>query len=209
MVTHGERPAGEAERICYVVTDIETDGPEPGANSMRTFASVVVDEGGAIAGQFEGCLATLPGAQPRPATLEWLMGQPKAWADIIRNPKPASEVMADYADWVRGLPAPAVFVAHPMAFDGFWIDWYLRRFTGLRLVCGPYGGESLFLGAGIDLASLVMGVQGWSYHRCRRELYPEAWFGAHPHSHCAIDDAMGYAHVLATILRQRGLAAGP
>lgn len=193
-----ERP----DHFCYVVTDIETDGPEPGTNAMRTFASVMVDQRGEIRGQFEGCLAILPESRPNPDTLDWLKSQPEVWADIIRNPRPASEVIAEYVDWIRRLPRPAVFVAHPISFDGIWMDWYLRKFAGLRLVCGPYGGERLFLGAGIDLPSLVMGTLGWEFDGCKRELYPRQWFGGHPHSHRAIDDAMGYARVLSTMLQQ-------
>ncbi|MCC6468352.1 MAG: hypothetical protein IT563_08520 [Alphaproteobacteria bacterium] len=32
----------------YLVTDIETDGPEPGRNSMLSFASVAVDQAGNV-----------------------------------------------------------------------------------------------------------------------------------------------------------------
>jgi hypothetical protein len=48
----------------YVVTDIEVDGPWPGANSMRSFASVAVDAQGAELGVFEAVLEPLPGAAP-------------------------------------------------------------------------------------------------------------------------------------------------
>ena len=118
-------------------------------------------------------------------------------------PRTAADVMADYVAWIRGLPVRAVFVAHPLAFDGIWIDWYLRRFTGLRLVCGPYGGEELFLGAGLDLPSLLMGVEGWELGQCRRENYPADWSGGHTHTHRAIDDALGYANVLGNALKRR------
>lgn len=111
--------------------------------------------------------------------------------------------MTAYADWIRALPGPALFVAHPLAFDGLWIDWYLRRFTGHRLAHGPYTGAPLFHGAGIDLPSLIMGVMGWSYDRCSRAHYPPDWFGGHAHTHRAIDDAMGYAHLLQEMLRRQ------
>ncbi len=187
--------------FCYVVTDIETDGPEPGRHSMLSFASVAVDESGEIMGQFEACLQPLPGATSDPGTLEWLQSQPAVWADATREPKPPGDVMQAYAQWVHGLSKPAAFVAHPLAFDGFWIDWYLRRFLGQRLLHGPYGGEKLFAGAGIDLPTLVMGVMGWDYSRCRREHYPEEWLGGHIHTHRAIDDSLGYAHLLKAMLR--------
>lgn len=188
--------------LCFVVTDIETDGPNPGANSMRSFASVAVDETGRVIDQFEGCLAELDGAVPDAETLAWLQGQADAWADATRDPRPPAAVMQDLVGWVRALPMEAVFVAHPLMFDGVWMDWYLRRFTGLRLETGPYGGERLFRGAGLDLPSLVMGVTGRPYAQCRRSLYPESWLGGHVHTHRAIDDALGYASLLVEMWRQ-------
>lgn len=198
-----EENEGQDGRFCYAVTDIETDGPEPGQNSMLSFASVAVDKAGMVIDQFEGCLQPLKGATSDPGTLRWLQSQPEVWADATRDPKSPAAVMTGYVAWLRALPLRAVFVANPLAFDGFWIDWYLRRFTGYRLVCGPYGGEHLFLGAAIDLPSLVMGVTGWNFDRCRREYYPPAWLGQHAHTHRAIDDALGYAHVLTTLLMNR------
>lgn len=205
MVTHWTQ-RGQVEDdswkqpVCYVVTDIETDGPEPGKNSMLSFASVAVSQTGEFFSTFEASLAPLVGAVADPGTLSWLQSQPGAWADATRDPRPPEAVMADYVDWLRALPTQAVFVAHSVSFDGFWIDWYLRRFAGRRLACGPYGGERLFLAGGLDLPTLVMGTKGWRYGHCRRECYPADWFGDHAHNHRAIDDALGYAHFLVLLL---------
>jgi hypothetical protein len=46
-----------------------------------------------------------------------------------------------------------------------------------------------------------MGATGWDYTACRRENYPPEWFGGFEHTHVAIDDARGYAEILARILR--------
>ncbi len=198
---HAGRP-DRGERICYVVTDIETDGPQPGAHSMRSFASVAVDQDGKVFDQFEASLAELDGASPNPPTLAWLKSEPGVWEDLNRDPRPPAEVMQRYADWVRALPAEPVFTSHPLVFDGYWMDWYMRTFLGLRMDRGPYGGERLFFGAGLDLPSLVMGVTGWDYAHCLRQNYPDEWFGGHPHSHRAIDDALGYASILIEMLRR-------
>lgn len=192
---------GWKKPVCYVVTDIETDGPEPGRNSMLSFASVAVDQSGDFISTFEACLAPLEGASSDPGTLEWLQSQPGAWADATRDPLPPAEVIGDFIAWLRQLPAQAVFVAHSVSFDGFWIDWYLRRFADRRLACGPYGGERLFLAGGIDLPTLVMGVKGWPYGHCRRENYRADWLGDFMHTHRAIDDAKGYAYLLASLLK--------
>jgi hypothetical protein len=184
---------------CYVVTDIETDGPNPGANSMRSFASVAVDGAGQVTSTFEANLTELEGATPDPKTLAWFQSNPEAWRHATSNPRPANQVIKDYVAWIRALPQPRTFVAHPMGFDGFWMVWYLRRFEG-ELLVGLEPGDSLFNGGGIDLQSLVMGRLGWDYERCRRANYPAAWFGGYEHTHKAIDDAMGYANVLRTVL---------
>lgn len=48
-----------------------------------------------------------------------------------------------------------------------------------------------------------MGVMGWDYGRCSREHYPPDWFGGHAHTRRAVDDAMGYAHLLREMLRRQ------
>ena len=176
---------------------------------MRSFASVAVDEAGCVLDQFEARLFELPDAVPDAGTLEWLRALPDVWAELQRDPKPAGEVMTSFVAWLRALPMRAVFVANPLIFDAVWIDWYLRRFAGVRLHCGPYGGEHLFLGTGVDLPSLVMGTLGWPYERCRWTNYPAQWFGGQSHTHKAIDDALGYAHVLSHLLKVRRNTKGP
>ena len=188
------------ERFCYVVTDIEVDGPDLDVNAMLSFASVAVDQSGIIFDQFEACLAPWEGAVSNPATLAWLKSHPEAWAGATRDPRPPAEVMQAYRTWLRGLAMPAVFVAHPLVFDGVWMDWYLRKFLDSRLGWGPLPGDPLFHGTALDLPSLIMGRLGWDYRDCRRENYPAEWFGGHAHSHRAIDDALGYANILSSLL---------
>lgn len=149
----------------YVVTDIECDGPWPGQNSMLSFASVAVRVDGTRLGEFEAVLAGLPGASPEPKTHAWFLTVPEAWEAATTDPFPPEQVMADFAGWVRSLPRPRVFAAHPVAFDGMWIDYYLRQITASRL--------------------------------------PPEWLGDVPHTHRAIDDARGYAHLLTVLLAQR------
>lgn len=64
----------------YVVTDIETDGPWPGPNSMRAFASVAATAEGIELSRFEAVLEPLPGAAPNPDTYAWFQTVPEAWA---------------------------------------------------------------------------------------------------------------------------------
>ena len=101
----------------YVVTDIEVDGPWPGPNSMRSFASVAVTAQGEQLGEFEAVLEPLPGSQPDPDTHTWFQTIPEAWAAATRNPRPVPDVMEDFAAWVLGLGDVRHFVASPLGFD--------------------------------------------------------------------------------------------
>ena len=185
----------------YVVTDIEVNGPTPGEHSMLAFASVALDAGGGEIDTFEAVLETLPDAGENPVTMKWFQGFPEAWAAATTNPEPPAEVMARYAEWVRALPSQAIFAAHPLAFDGAWIDYYLRRFLQVRMLKGPWEGERLFHTAGLCLQAFAAGRTGWDFAACFTGAYPPAWMGHVPHSHFAIDDARGYANLLRTLLQ--------
>ncbi len=186
----------------YVVTDIEVNGPTPGAHSMLAFASVAVDEGGEEIDSFEAVLETLPEAGEDPITINWFKGFPEAWAAATENPQPPQAVMRRYADWVRTLPGQPIFVAHPLAFDGAWIDYYLRRFNDTRLLKGPWIGERLFYTAGLCLQSFAAAKLDWPLWECNDDRYPAEWLGHVPHSHLSIDDARGYANLLKTFINE-------
>jgi hypothetical protein len=72
----------------YVVTDIEADGPWPGPNSMRSFASVAATAEGVELNRFEAVLDPLPGAAPNPNTYAWFQTVPEAWAAATKDPAP-------------------------------------------------------------------------------------------------------------------------
>ncbi|MDX6326238.1 MAG: hypothetical protein QOK15_2592 [Nocardioidaceae bacterium] len=187
----------------FVVTDIEVDGPWPGPNSMRSFASVAVTGRGDACGEFEAVLEALPGAQPNPDTYAWFQTVPDAWAAATRSPRPVPTVMEDFTDWVLRLGDIRHFVAAPLGFDGLWMDYYLRRFTPYAVCQGPYEGERLFHGPGVCLHSLACGATGSDPATFSVHDLPTAWFGDVPHTHDAIDDARGYAHLLLELLRRR------
>ncbi|MBP1780686.1 MULTISPECIES: hypothetical protein [Micromonospora] len=186
----------------YVVTDIEVDGPWPGPNSMRSFASVAVTCNGEELGAFEAVLEPLPGAAPNPATYAWFQTQPEAWAAATTNPQPVHEVMTQFAEWVRALPKSRIFAASPIASDGGWIDYYLRRFTRYGLVQGPYEEDVLFNGPGLCLRSYAAAVTGRPVADMSPQTLPAEWFGNIAHTHQAIDDARGYAHLLGVLFRR-------
>ena len=188
----------------YVVVDIEADGPDPAVNSMLCLAAAAVSFDLEDAGTFTVNMSLRPGATTSEKTLAWFAEDaPDAWAAITRDPVDPAAAMARFVAFVEGLPGPRVFVAHPVIFDGSWVDHYLALYTGVRLFGLASHRTSLFDRTGLDLPSLIMGVTGRPFEDCHRGRLPEEWFGDVPHTHDALDDARGYASVLKTVLAMR------
>ena len=191
--------------VVYFVTDIECSGFSPGANSMLSFATVAVaasggEGAGEFRGQFETVLAELPEASWDPGTRTWFeTEEPAALAAATTDPRDPAAVMDEYAAWVRGFEATRIFTASPLAFDGIWIDHYLRRFTPYGLVMGPYAVDPPFHDA-LCLRSYAAAVTGRVVTDVSPRTLPPEWFGQVEHTHRAIDDALGYAHLLIELL---------
>ena len=180
----------------FVVTDIETDGPSPLANSMLSFASVACDVTGHVISEFEAVLSPRADRAPSPDTMAWWQTQPEAWAAATANPEPAEIVMPRFADWVESLPGYRVFAAAPMIFDGVFMDHYLERFAGTRVMGGPFRSRQIFRGGGVCLYTMAGALRGAEYLKWGMPRVPPEWYGHVPHSHKAIDDARGFANVL-------------
>jgi hypothetical protein len=191
------------DRPVHVVTDVEFDGPVPGRHSMLSFASVAVTPDGDTIGEFEVVLERLDGASADAETIAFWRTQPEAYAAATRDPQPAGLAMPRFVAWVRSLPGEPIFTAHPLALDGPWIDFYLQRFTAERLIEGPWRSARLFRSAPLCLMSFAAGGLGWPISACDVDRYPAAWLGSHPHTHRAIDDARGYAHLLGVLMRMQ------
>ncbi|MDG4824293.1 exonuclease [Asanoa sp. WMMD1127] len=183
----------------YVVTDVELDGPWPGANSMRSFASVAVSLDGTEHGRFEAVLEPLPGTAPNEHTLAFFETVPQAWAAATENPEPVTAVLNRWTTWLQALPGRRVFAAAPLSLDGPWIDYYLRRFTRYGLHPGHAETDPLFHGAGVCITSYAAAVTGRPPVDLAILDLPPDWFGQVAHTHHAIDDALGYANLLVTL----------
>jgi len=184
------------------VTDVELDGPWPGINSMRSFASVAVTADGVEHGRFEAVLEPLPGTAPDAATMAWFDTQPGAWEAATRDPEPVVQVMERYVSWLQDLPWPRMFAAFPLALDGIWMDHYLRRFTPYGIRQGHHEEDRLFVGGGLCLRSYAAAVTGESAGIVDVDTLPSAWFGEVEHTHRAIDDTVGYANLLVELFRR-------
>jgi hypothetical protein len=178
----------------YVSTDIETDGPIPGPHSMLSFASAAFTADKRMVSTFEANLRTLPGAEGHPDTMAWWRTQPEAWAAHRVSPRDPAEAMPAYVAWVKTLPGKPVFVGYPAGFDFLFVYWYLIRFAG----------ESPFSFSALDIKSYVMAVLGTSYRDTVKRNMPRSWFGPTPHTHKALDDAIGQGELFCNILAARG-----
>ena len=185
--------------VTFVVTDIEADGPSPLESSMLSFASVACDVTGTVLDEFEAVLEQRSDRQPNPMTMAWWKTQPDAYRHATENAERPEVVMPRYADWVEALPGFHVFAAAPMSFDGLWMDHYLQTYVGVRVLGHPTGGRQIFRGGGVDLYTMAGTLRGAPYMKWGMQRVPADWYGHVPHSHRAIDDARGFANVLAKL----------
>ena len=176
----------------YVSTDIEADGPIPGPHSMLSFASAAFTAEKQLVGTFSCNLETLPDAQPDPRTAAWWRSQPEAWAACRSNLRPPAETMRDYLQWLKDLPGKPVFVGYPAAYDFMFVYWYLIRFTG----------ESPFSHSALDIKTLAMALLGRGYRDATKKNMPRRWFDNLPHTHVALDDAIGQGAMFCNMLRE-------
>lgn len=165
----------------YVSTDIETDGPCPGINSMLSFGSAAFTHDGTLVDTFAANLDELPGAIRDQKTMKWWAIQPEAWAAVISNTQQAAIVIPEYVKWVKNLPGKPIFVAFPAGFDFTFMYYYLCRFAG----GSPFGFSAL------DMKTYAMARLGTFYRDSTKKNWPKAWFEpSNKHSHIALDDAI-------------------
>jgi hypothetical protein len=191
LETRKKRVASMAE--IYVSTDIEADGPIPGPHSMLSFGSAAFRADKTLVGTFEANLATLPGAQGDSKTMQWWQRQPEAWTACRTNIREPVEVMPEYVGWLKSLPGRPVFVGYPAGYDFMFVYWYLTRFAG----------ESPFSHSALDIKTYAMALLGRDYRDSVKKNMPSRWFDDFPHTHRALDDAMGQGALFCNMLAVR------
>lgn len=165
----------------YISTDIETDGPLPGVNSMLSFASAAFLADKTLLGTFSANLETLPGAIPDPITSAWWQTQAIAWEACRKDLQTPFTAMQNYVQWLKQLNGRLVFVGYPVTFDFMFMHWYLLRFTG----------SNPFSYAGLDIKTYAMALLKTEYKKAMKANLPGEWFDAnYAHTHIALDDAM-------------------
>src|SRR5205085_2994361 len=99
-----------------------------------------------------------------------------------------------YVDWIKSLGGKPVFVAYPAGFDFLFVYWYLIRFTG----------ASPFSHSALDIKTFAMAMLGTDYRDSTKRNMPKHWFDDVPHTHVALDDAVGQGRLFCNMLRERG-----
>ena len=164
----------------YISTDVETDGPIPGPNSMLSMGSAAYTADKQLVSTFSANLELLEGATPDPKTAAWWATQPEAWAACRTDPEAPDAAMKRYVAWIATLPGKPVFVAYPAGFDFLFVYWYLMRFVG----------ESPFSHSALDMKTYAMALLKKGYRDSTKRNMPRSWFDPLPHSHVALDDAI-------------------
>lgn len=189
----------------YFSTDVETDGPIPGPNSMLSLGSAAFSPEGRLLAVFSVNLETLPDAQPDPDTQKWWGEHPEAYAATRVNPLSPAEAMKLFSEWVEYVirrcssqgyirKAKPVFVGFPAGFDFLFVYWYLIRFTG----------QSPFSFSALDGKTYAMALLKTDYRSSVKRNYPKDWLKAEDrkleHTHVAVEDAVEQGRIFCNML---------
>jgi hypothetical protein len=176
----------------FVSTDVETDGPIPGVNSMLSLGSAAYLPGKTLIDTFSANLETLPDAAADPKTMAWWETQPEAWNACREDLQPPETAMKNYLAWVKQLPGRPVFVGYPAAFDFMFVCWYLNRFTG----------KNPFSHSALDIKTYAMAMLRKDFRDTVKRNMPRRWFDDLPHTHKALDDAIEQGALFCNMLRE-------
>lgn len=178
--------------LIYVSTDIETNGPQIGKNSILSLASAAFLEDKTLHSTFSINLSPLPEGEENPITMKWWQQFPEAYQASRQNCISPKQAMTQYVDWLNQLPGRPIFVASPVAFDFSYVVYYLERFTGKN----PFGYSS------IDIRSVAMGFLKVPFMEASRIHWPKSWFEDKPHTHIALDDAIEQGTAFCNLLKE-------
>lgn len=181
----------------YVSTDVESDGPIPGPNSMLSFASAAYLADKTLIATFSANLETLPGAAADAETAAWWAQNAEAWKACRSNLEAPEAALKRYHAWLKALPGRPVFVAYPAGFDFLFVYWYLMRFVG----------ESPFSHSALDVKTYAMAMLKKPYRESTKRNMPKRWFDPLPHTHVALDDAIEQGALFCNMLIEN-LGAG-
>jgi hypothetical protein len=178
--------------LIYISTDIETNGPHIGRNSILSLASAAFLEDKTMLSTFSVNLNTLSDGEENETTMAWWQQYPEAWHAARQQCVSPENGMGQYVTWLKQLPGKPIFVGYPIFFDFSFVVYYLERFANEN----PFGFFA------IDLRSLVMGLHQSPFLESSKQHWPSHWFENKPHTHIALDDAIEQGVAFCNILAE-------
>jgi hypothetical protein len=181
----------------YISVDVEADGRVPGLSSMLSLGAVAITLDKVVDGKFSCNFKLLDGAWPHPKVQEFWHNNKDAY-DATRRETVAPEVgTAMLANWLTHVAGSrrAFFVGYPAVYDYKWLDYYTERFLGEN----PFGHSRA-----IDVRSFAWSAMAkTAFSHTSKRFYPKGWAEKLPHTHIAVDDALGQAVLFINMLRWR------
>lgn len=168
--------------MSYFMVDVEADGPIPGDYSLIAIGAVLV----------EPSLSKTFYIELQPISAKWIEAALEVSnftrSQTLSFTEPAI-AMQKFAEWIaaesNGRP---LFISDNNGFDWQYINWYFHHFCGLN----PFGHTSTNLG------SLYKGVMKDTFVNFKHLRQT-------PHTHNALEDAIGNAEALLQMKEQLGL----
>lgn len=182
----------------YVSTDVESDGPIPGPNSMLSLGSAVFGEDKKLLDTFSVNLDLLPGAAGNPDTMAFWAKHPNQWAKTRENTVDPAVGMKKYHAWLTGLGQKVVFVGYPAGYDFLFTYWYL-----IRLDVQSREAERAVSGKTYAMAMLKK-----PFRESTKKAFPKHWFGSAPHTHVAVEDAVEQGMLFMNMLEENKKSGG-
>jgi hypothetical protein len=181
----------------YFSADVEADGPIPGDYSMLSFAF-------AVAGRFDGEMfqpsdpSTVTFYRELKPISETFVPAALAVAGLdrdalVRHGAAPAVAMREAAEWVADhveSGSHPVLVAYPLVFDWTFLHWYFIRFLGES----PFGFSSA-----LDMKTMFQHKAHVTIDRAGRTDLPKELQASHPHTHNALDDAIGQAQIFSRL----------
>lgn len=179
--------------MIYISCDVETDGPIPGEFSMLSLGAVAFNEEGIKIDTFYSNLLPLPNAKQDPKTMQWWQTEKEAWELTQENQQQPEKTMSEFLSWLKSFNEDVKLIGYPLPFDFMFIVWYLVKFTGKN----PLGHN------GIDIRSYYMGRADVNFDKSSKNYIPNELHSTHPHTHHALDDAIGQGELFFNIKKPK------
>jgi DNA polymerase III epsilon subunit-like protein len=163
--------------MTYISVDIESSGPIPGEYSMLSLGACVV-------GYEENTNYTFY-RELQPISNNYITEALEVTGfsleDLKVNGIAPKECMKNFMGWMKEVSKKKpVFVAHPIAFDWSFVNYYFHKFMG----CNPFGVS------GIDLKSVWIGKTNSKWYSTSINDIKRTLNLTHiSHTHNALNDA--------------------